>query len=161
MENKQVGYLILGISVLIIFLIFLFNSTLNEAVRNNCLFQHGDVESCEMFDTVNKQTYFSLSIVGILVIFAFVMIFTKPKEKIVIKKFKEKKRKLDLGGLDNKEKQVIKILESENGTIFQAELMEKLSTGKVGITRLLDKLEAKQLIERKRRGMNNIVVLLD
>jgi uncharacterized membrane protein len=37
--------------------------------------------------------------------------------------------------------------------------MEKLGVGKVGITRLLDKLEAKQLIERKRRGMNNVVVL--
>jgi uncharacterized membrane protein len=37
--------------------------------------------------------------------------------------------------------------------------MEKLGIGKVGITRLLDKLEAKQLIERKRRGMNNVVVL--
>jgi len=31
--------------------------------------------------------------------------------------------------------------------------------GKVGLTRLLDKLEAKQIIERKRRGMNNIVML--
>ena len=37
--------------------------------------------------------------------------------------------------------------------------MEKLDIGKVKTTRLLDKLEAKQLIERKRRGMNNIVVL--
>jgi uncharacterized membrane protein len=43
--------------------------------------------------------------------------------------------------------------------MFQSTLMEKLGIGKVGITRLLDKLEAKQLIERKRRGMNNIVVL--
>ena len=53
----------------------------------------------------------------------------------------------------------LKILQNENGTIFQADLMEKLETGKVGITRLLDKLEAKQLIERKRRGMTNIVIL--
>ena len=37
--------------------------------------------------------------------------------------------------------------------------MEKLSVGKVGLTRLLDKLEAKQIVERKRRGMNNFVVL--
>ena len=59
------------------------------------------------------------------------------------------------------EEWIIKILQEQNGTIFQAELMEKLSTGKVGITRLLDKLEAKQLIERKRRGMNNIVILKD
>ncbi len=161
MENKNVGYLLLGISVLIILLIFLFGSTLNEAVRNSCFLQHGDVTSCEMFDTVNKQTYLSLGIVGLIIIIGLVLIFTKPKEKIIIKKVKEKKKKLELNGLDAKEREVIKILEKENGTIFQAELMEKLSTGKVGITRLLDKLEAKQLIERKRRGMNNIVVLKD
>ena len=114
-----------------------------------------------MYDSVNYQKYLALGIVGILIIFSAILIFSKPKEKIVVKKFKEKKKKLDLEGLDNKEKEVIKILEKENGTIFQADLMEKLSTGKVGITRLLDKLEAKQLIERKRRGMNNIVVLRD
>jgi len=39
------------------------------------------------------------------------------------------------------------------------ELMDKLEIGKVKMTRLLDKLEAKQFIIRKRRGMNNIVVL--
>ena len=161
MENKNVGYLLLGISVFVIFLIFLFNSTLNEAVRNSCFLQHGDVQSCEMFDTVNKQTYFALSISGILVIVSLFLIFAKPKEKIVIKKFKEKKQKIDLSGLDKKEKEVMEILEKENGTIFQAELMEKFGIGKVGITRLLDKLEAKQLIERKRRGMNNVVVLRD
>ncbi|MEK6829967.1 MAG: hypothetical protein AABY15_07665 [Nanoarchaeota archaeon] len=161
MENKNVGWLLLGVSILVILLIFLFNSTLNEAVRNSCFLQHGDVQSCEMFDTVNKQTYLSLGIVGLLIIIGIALIFTKPKEKIVIKKFKEKKKKMELSGLDVKEREVIRILEKENGTIFQAELMEKLSTGKVGITRLLDKLEAKQLIERKRRGMNNIVVLKD
>ena len=59
------------------------------------------------------------------------------------------------------EKAVISILQKENGAIFQSTLMESLGIGKVGITRLLDKLEAKQLIERKRRGMNNIVVLKD
>ena len=49
----------------------------------------------------------------------------------------------------------------ENNAVFQADLMEKLQIGKVKTTRLLDKLEAKQIIERKRRGMNNIVVLKD
>lgn len=159
MENKNVGYLLLGISILIILLIFLFNSTLNEAVRNSCFLQHGDVTSCEMFDTVNKQTYLSLGIVGFIIIIGLVLIFTKPKERIVIKKFKEKKKELDLKGLDAKEREVVGILEKENGVIFQSALMERLGIGKVGITRLLDKLEAKQIIERKRRGMNNVVVL--
>ena len=41
------------------------------------------------------------------------------------------------------------------------DLKEKLQIGKVGMTKLLDKLEAKELIERKMRGMNNFVVLRD
>ena len=158
MENKNVGYLILGIAAVFLVIIFLFQSALREIVYSNCSMEE---LSCPMYESIDKQTYLSLSILGLLIIFGFVLIFTKPKEKIIVKKIKEKKKKLDLSKLDKKEKEVIEILEKENGTIFQAELMEKLETGKVGLTRLLDKLESKQFIERKRRGMNNIVVLMD
>jgi uncharacterized membrane protein len=51
-----------------------------------------------------------------------------------------------------------KILEAE-GTIFQSDLVEQSKLAKVKVTRLLDKLEGKNLIERKRRGMTNIVIL--
>ena len=64
-----------------------------------------------------------------------------------------------IDALDKTEKEVIKLLQNEGGAIFQASLMEKMNIGKVKTTRLLDKLEAKQLIERKRRGMNNMIVL--
>ena len=84
---------------------------------------------------------------------------TKPKEKIIIKKIKEKKKKINLSGLDTSEKEVVKILQEEGGAIFQAALKEKLDVGKVKMTRMLDKLESKGITERKRRGMNNVVVL--
>ena len=157
MENKNVGYLLLGIAALLVVIIFLFQIALKAIVVNSCGLEHS--LTCPMNVTINDQTWLALAIVGILIVVGFVLIFTKPKERIVIKKFKEKKQKMDLSGLDAKEREVIRILEQDNGTIFQATLMEKLGTGKVGITRLLDKLEAKQLIERKRRGMNNVVVL--
>ena len=159
MENKHVGFLILGIAIILIFITFLFNNALSESVRNSCLIQHGDVESCEMYDSVNYQKYFALGIVGVLLVIGFVLIFTKPRERIITRKIKEPRKKINLDSLEPKEREVIKILQEENGTIFQATLMEKLGIGKVGITRLLDKLEAKQIIERKRRGMNNVVVL--
>jgi uncharacterized membrane protein len=159
MENKNVGYIILGVAVILIFIIFLFQTALKEIVVGECGLPHAT--TCPMNENINQQTWLALAIVGILIIIGFVLVFSKPKERIVIKKVTEKKKKLDLSGLDSKEKEVINILEKENGTIFQAELMEKLGTGKVGITRLLDKLEAKQIIERKRRGMNNVVVLRD
>jgi len=155
LENKNVGWLIVGIGVVMAIVVLLFNSVLKDAIGLTC--SHG--LTCEMYTNVNIQTWISLSIVAIVLVIGFVIMFSKPKERIIIKNIKEKKKKLDLTGLDKDEKKVIELLQIENGGMFQADLMEKLEIGKVKTTRLLDKLEAKQLIERKRRGMNNIVVL--
>ncbi|MEK6812114.1 MAG: hypothetical protein AABX76_01000 [Nanoarchaeota archaeon] len=159
MENKHVGFIIIGIAVMLVLIVLLFQSALKDIVLASCGSPHA--LSCPMNQTIKQQTYLALGIVGILLVLGFVMIFNKPKEKIIIRNIKEKKKRLNLTGLDSKEKEVVNILEKENGTVFQATLMEKLGTGKVGITRLLDKLESKQIIERKRRGMNNVVVLRD
>ena len=143
MENKYVGFLVIGMAILLIVIILFYH----EALKGNL--------------HVQQQTYLCFAIVGILIIMGFILIFTRPKEKIIIKKVKEKKKKLRLDSLDRDEKRVVDLLLEENGTMFQATLKEKLDIGKVKLTRLLDKLEAKQLIERKRRGMINIVVLRD
>jgi len=155
MENKNVGFLIIGIALVIGVIVFIFNSALTSIVGTSCNMG----PSCTMYDTIRTQTWLSLSIAGVILVIGFFIMFIKQKERIIIRTKKEKKKKLNLEGLDSKEKRVIDILQSENGTIFQATLMEKMEIGKVGMTRLLDKLEAKQLIERKRRGMNNVIVL--
>jgi len=157
MENKNVGFLVIGIAIVIGIIVWIFNSALTNIVGATC--SHGS--SCTMYDTIRTQTDLSLSIAGVILFIGIFIMFVKPREKIIIKTKREKKRKIDLSGLDANEKKVIEILQGENGAIFQSTLMERLEIGKVGITRLLDKLEAKQLIERKRRGMNNIVVLKD
>ena len=163
MENKNVGYMILGIAVLLIVIIFLYNNALKEIIVGSCGIEHA--VSCPMTQSVNQQTYLALGIVGLLIVIAIILIFSKPYERIVIQEKKvrvevpEKKKKIDTSSLNKDEKKVIELLQEENGTMFQAELMEKIEIGKVGMTRLLDKLEAKQFIERKRRGMNNVVVL--
>jgi uncharacterized membrane protein len=157
MENKYVGYIMLGISALLVVIVLLFQKALKQVVALSCGLEHG--LSCPMNVTVNQQTYLALAIVGLIVIVGLILIFAKQKEKIIIKKVKTRKKKMDKSKLDKEETKMINILEKENGAIFQKTLMEKMEIGKVKTTRLLDKLEAKQLIERKRRGMNNIVVL--
>ena len=157
MRNKNVGFLICGIALVIVVIVLIFNSGLKNIVGETCT--HG--LTCSMFDTIAVQTWVSLAIAGLIFIIGLFLVFAKPEEKTIIKKVKEKqrKKKIDLSGLDKDEKKAIKILQEENGGMFQKTLMEKLEVGKVGMTRLLDKLEAKQFVERKRRGMNNIVVL--
>ena len=149
------GFLLLGIAGALLVIIFLFQEALKEIVTETCT--HGP--ECSMYSTITTQTILALTILSVLIIIALVLIFTKPKEKIIVKKIKEKKKKIDLSKLDKDEKKVVKILEDESGAMFQSTLKEKLEVGKVKMTRLLDKLEAKQIVERKRRGMNNIVVL--
>lgn len=158
MENKHVGFLILGIAAIFVIIIFLFQGALMQIINSTCTM---DKATCPMTQTTNQQTYLSLAIVGVLVILGIILIFVKPKERIVFKKIKEKSKKVDMEKLDAEERKVVELLLKENRAMFQSSLMEKMEIGKVKATRLLDKLEAKQIIERKRRGMNNIVVLRD
>jgi len=155
MKNKNIGYLIIGISVIIGVIVLIFNLALKNIVSQTCT--HGP--SCSMYGTISTQTYISLAIAGLIFLIGLFLVFSKEQERIILKKIKEKKKKMDLSGLDKTERKAIDLIQNENGTMFQATLMEKMEIGKVGMTRLLDKLEAKQIIERKRRGMNNVVVL--
>ena len=157
MENKHAGMLIVSIGIVMGIIVWIFNSALKKIVVSSC--SHGS--ECTMYDTIETQTGLSLAIVAVVLIIGLAIMLTKPKEKIVVKEIQEKKKKLDLTRLDKDERKVIELLLKEGKAMFQADLMERLEIGKVGMTRLLDKLEAKQFIERKRRGMNNIVVLKD
>jgi len=157
MKNKNVGYLVVGIAAVIGIIIWVFNVGLKRIVGDTC--SHGP--TCSMFDTIAVQTWVSLAIAGLVLVIGLFLIFSKESEKIVVKTrtVKARKKKVSMDGLDIDERSVIRILQREGGAVFQRTLMEELEVGKVKMTRLMDKLEAKQLVERKRRGMNNIVVL--
>jgi len=156
MKNRYAGYLVIAISVVIASLVLLFNIALKDIIGATC--SHG--ASCGMYTSVAIQTGIGVIMAILVFIVGLFLVFSKEEKEIVVKKvtIKEKKKKLDLSGLDASEKEAIKLIQEENA-IFQKTLMEKLDVGKVKMTRMLDKLEAKQLIERKRRGMNNVVVI--
>jgi len=156
MKNKNVGFLVCGIAVVIVAIILIFNYGMRDIVSQTCT--HGP--DCGMYDTIALQTGISIAIAGLVLFLGLFLVFTKPEEKVIIKKIKEKKKRIDLSKLDEDEKKVIQILQREKGGMFQRSLMEELEWGKVKITRMLDKLESKGLVERKRRGMNNIVILI-
>jgi uncharacterized membrane protein len=61
--------------------------------------------------------------------------------------------------LSEEEKLIVNLLKESEGTIYQSELVDKTGFTKVKVTRILDRLEGKKIIERKRRGMTNIVIL--
>ena len=59
--------------------------------------------------------------------------------------------------LTEEEKTVMELIVKNNG-IFQSRIVEETGYSKVKVTRILDRLESRGLVERKRRGMTNFVV---
>lgn len=154
--------MIIGMAAVIGIIVFLFNNALKTIVTTTCT--HGS--ACPMYGNIRTQTIISLVLIGAIIIIGLVLIFNREKERIIVRtkkikdefaeKLKEEKES-NLRLLDREEKVIYRILMKE-GSMFQADMVEKSGFDKVKVTRILDRLEGKHLIERKRRGMSNIVV---
>lgn len=163
MKNKFVGLLIIGLALVIGIIVFLFNNALTSIVDSSC--SHGP--TCPMYGTIHTQTYIGIALIAIIVIIGLILLFSKEEKQIVIKKIKEKSlddiklkdKEQNLKMLDAEEKKMYQLLIDNKGTIFQGDLVEKSGFDKVKVTRILDRLEGRQLIQRMRRGMTNVVML--
>lgn len=158
MENKHVGIMIIGVAIIFFFIVMSFNVALEKIISETCT--HGP--TCPMYTTLKTQKVISYGLIGLLILVgAFVTFFMHdkklpPETKRVLSE-EEKKRKLE--NLDEEERKVIEMILKEQGSIYQSDLIKETRFTKVKITRILDKLEGRGLIERKRRGMTNIVIL--
>ena len=156
MENKTVGFIVIAISLLVGFITWSFNRALTSIVDESC--SHGP--TCPMWGTIRFQTNVSIGIMVFIILLGIYLVFSdklvplfspkKTHSKEDIEKIKKTLSKEEMLVLDNV---------SVEGTIFQSDLVEKTGMTKVKVTRILDKLEGKSLIERKRRGMTNVVIL--
>jgi uncharacterized membrane protein len=156
-NNKQVGIIIIVFSVVLFLVMF---SVTDRILKANEVLHHG----CNLPEGVCPYTGFpSQSMFGYVIsaglfVFGVVMIFTSNKDETkksqVNMQLKEK-----IGLLQADEKKIYKEIISAGSMIFQNELIEKTGFSKVKITRILDKLEAKKIVERRRRGMSNVVIV--
>lgn len=85
--------------------------------------------------------------------------FKTLRQQIEPKKITKDNYKKIMSDLNGDEKQVLERIIEAQGTVFQSNLVEKTKFAKVRVTRILDKLEGRGLIERRRRGMSNMVIL--
>jgi uncharacterized membrane protein len=62
--------------------------------------------------------------------------------------------------LANNERAIYEVLLDADGVLPQSDIVEETDLSKATVSRTLDSLETKNLVERKRRGMGNVVLLL-
>lgn len=158
MENKYVGLMVIGVALVFFLVVMSFNNALEEIVNTNC--DHG--LTCPMYTTLSTQKIISYSLIGLLVLIGLMVTFFIKEKKLppdTKKVLTEEEKKHKLQHLDEEEKKVMELLINNQGSMYQSDVMKETQLSKVKITRILDKLEGKMLLERKRRGMTNIVIL--
>jgi len=161
MKPRQLGLAIVVLSIVVIGLMIFFKIQFDAQQQQACAQACGEdgtdsctIESCPYHKDNNLSwvpILASILIAGLGGIGVY-LLFSK-EEKIIHQK------EYDLTGLDDEEKRAFQMVKDKEEGIYQSEIVESLGLSKVKVTRILDKLEQKKLIERKRRGMTNIVVL--
>ena len=158
MKNKYVGLLIVGIAILIFSITFSFTYALDKVNENVC-----SMDGCPMSVTIHAQKMVNYALMGLLVVVGiFVAFFMKDestKNESVSRTLSEEEKKEKLEHLDEEEKQVINLVLAQQGSIYQSDIISQSGLTKVKVSRIIDKLEGRGLVERKRRGMTNIVLL--
>lgn len=86
----------------------------------------------------------------------------KTSVKVTSTHIEEKKIKIHYNkpkNLGPESKKIYEIISESGGSVLQGELVSKSGINKVKVSRLLDRMEMQGIVERRRHGMSNIVVL--
>lgn len=152
---RGIGLVIIVISIVLLFLMVSITDQLNQSLHSACTCEPG---LCPMTSNLPVQSYVGFTVVIILLGFgSFLMV----KSRQINKTYREEKNKLKetIKSMNPDESRLYDIVRESGNIIFQSEIIEKAGFSKVKVSRILDRLEAKGLIERRRRGMTNVVIL--
>lgn len=164
MDNRKIGIMLVALAIIIaIFGIYL--KTYNDKIAQ---MQQNETGSCYLTDgtcihtTSDAILYSSLGIAILVAAIGLYLLFKKKESRqVIIKRQLLKRKEITVAPktLSSESKRIFDLLVQSDGTILQGELVVKSGMDKVKVSRILDKLEMQSLIERKRHGMSNLVIL--
>ena len=162
-ENRTMMGVVIALLVLFAVAIFFYNKTLNDLASGMCTDSAATCPHEKVVETQNIIIAVLMLVILVLAAWIFLQMKKSPSaEKAASGKpasSNAQQRKSNLSELDSDEKRIISLLQERQGSVFQSEVIKLTGFSKVKVSRILDKMEHNGLIERKRRGMANLVVL--
>lgn len=161
--QKQLGifFAIIGI-FLLTFLVFIKNGVdERDAFLCDAIAKAGmDMNECPAHNSYTSWFLVGAFIVGFLLFAMGAYWSIVPMKKEPVEKQEEPAYNLvDRETLTEEEKKVYDLLKIKKGSVYQSELIQETGFSKVQMTRILDRMEGRKIIERKRRGMTNVIIL--
>jgi len=158
-NTKNLAYLLIGFSLILLFVLTFVKSDIDNQSAFLCEKFHEnqlDMQQCPAHKSnVSWLMVAAFGIAFLILGTGIYMLFARKQPEEPKKDF----RQIDLARLSDDEKKIYDAIKSKDGSAYQSDLIKETGFSKVKITRVLDRLEAKGAVERKRRGMTNIVVL--
>ena len=158
-NQKNIGIILLSISVILIALLGFAKFNFDKQGALLCEFislePELDMENCPAHNTSTSWSFVAAFGIAFLVLGSGIYI-------IIVSKYAKKEvefAEVDTSKLDDEEKKIYETLKQNQGSMYQSDIIKETGFSKVQTTRILDKLEGKKVLDRKRRGMTNIIVL--
>jgi len=155
MNTKSIGVILIGICIVFLFVMTSFVNEINHGNESSCGCPTGE---CPMSNDLPLYAYLGFFIALLLGILGVYVILTA---RGMEREYAEKEKKLaeQVKSLDEDEKKIYEEIYRADGVVFQAELVKETELPKAKVSRVLDRLENKGLLERRRKGLNNLVLL--
>ena len=168
MDNKKLGLIIIGISILLIIFVYgignqLKNLQANSSITNSC------TNICKDICTGNEPSYFiygSIAVIFSTLSLGIYLFFFEKSHQTLINKIKKdsniksssEKFNLILLGLNEDEKNILTAVKDQDG-ITQHTLGLRTNMHKSKLSIIVGMLEQKGLVKREKKGKTNQVYL--
>lgn len=162
MNQQKIGLVILIVSVLVLSLLFYLKFQTDKQMLTTCEQSCGNqlglgctLDSCP-YHQGNSFSWVIVSIGALVALLGGTGLYLslpQKKEKII------EEKEYDLTSLNDEEKAIFLYIKEHNTGVYQSSIPKQFNLSKVQATRLLDKFEGLELIERRRRGLSNLIVI--
>ena len=149
-NNKKFGVVLVILSLIIggIFVYYISNLT-QKSQELGCF----DNIECSTIERGLSISHIAIGIFSFIFALGFYLIFFN-RERII------EQKEYDVSKLNSEEKKLfLFIKENKDKGVYQSNIVEHFDFPKSKVSRILDKLEQTGIIERRRRGMTNIIFL--
>jgi len=160
-NNKIIGFALTIFSVVLLIILIFVKISLDSQSAELCdIFSQNNLDMAQCPAHKNNTSWLVVTAFGIAFLLFGIGIYLIFSSKIApLAEAKRDFKEIDLSSLDEEEKKIYDSVKSKGGTAFQGDLVRESDFGKVKVSRILDRLETKDIVERKRRGMTNLIVI--
>lgn len=163
MENKKLGGVILGISIVATIVAFGFMGVLG---RQTAALQCYPTNECQRVESLLGLSHIAVGLISFIGALGIYLLFFSTSEDAILKRLEEEKNKkiemdkfdLILKAMDENEQKVLKAVKEQDG-ITQSTLKFRADLSKAKVSQILTDFEKKNLIKRELKGKTYAVYL--